>query len=355
MVLRHRVHQLAQIVYAVAVGNRVKTGVGAELIVPLSVVVSDTAEVNLHHPAVLGILLGNRQQNRRLVSGNFLFGQSFSGKTFGKDRLQLLLGSGLISGIIQRMVGSAAAHLVEEINAVVQSLFHVRKGFNLHACHAAQLFDILCKAGFLNVHGFVRAHCRQNLYLAGGVGSNLFVPLQRIGRVVCGANQLHIRLVNDAAHRHIFCFQALVAGVINLLRRFCIQRLGDAEIFFQFQIRPVIQGVADGLRQGFRPALKGAVRVGIFCAGNIALGHTIAAHCAPLIVVAAQPNLGNRVIAAVLGNLLRVNMAVIVDDGHFCRVFMIQLFRCFGFEQKVFVHKGFHVNLTFLLFKMDYM
>ena len=87
------------------------------------------------------------------------------------------------------------------------------------------------------------------------------------------------------------------------------------------------------------------------------LGYAVGTHHAPLVVVAkvvaraigqdlmaAQPHLGDVLKAAVLVDFLRGNVAVIVYDGQLGRIAVIQVLGGRGLQQKVLVHKSFHVQ-----------
>ena len=78
------------------------------------------------------------------------------------------------------------------------------------------------------------------------------------------------------------------------------------------------------------------------------------AESAPLIMVAipvagAQPRLGEVAELLVLVYFLRGEMTVIVDYGHILGVFVIQFSRRLCLQQKIFIHKIFHI-ITLLLF-----
>ena len=59
-------------------------------------------------------------------------------------------------------------------------------------------------------------------------------------------------------------------------------------------------------------------------------------------LMAAQPYLSDIFKAAVLVDLLRGNVAVIVYDGQLGRIVVIQVLGGRGLQQKVLVHKSFH-------------
>ena len=67
-------------------------------------------------------------------------------------------------------------------------------------------------------------------------------------------------------------------------------------------------------------------------------------------MVASEPYLGDGIEMLVLCYLLRDEVTVVVDDGHLRCVFVIELLRRLGLEQKVFVHEFLHIVFVFLVF-----
>ena len=57
-----------------------------------------------------------------------------------------------------------------------------------------------------------------------------------------------------------------------------------------------------------------------------------------------QPELGNVTELDVLGNLLRYQVAVVVDDVHLFGVLVVEPARCLRLEHKVFVDKAHNVD-----------
>ena len=117
---------------------------------------------------------------------------------------------------------------------------------------------------------------------------------------------------------------------------------------------PGVHRVADGHLQTLGKLLE-ALTVRLV-AGDVLLGHTVGAHHTPLIMIAevvvaavgqhlmaAQPNLRDVLKAAVLVDLLRGDMAVVIHDGQLGRIVVVQMLRSGGLKQKVLVHKRFHV------------
>lgn len=65
----------------------------------------------------------------------------------------------------------------------------------------------------------------------------------------------------------------------------------------------------------------------------------VGADLAPFIMVAAEPDLGDIVKFAVFIDFLRVDVAVVVDDRHLLRIFVVQPSRGLRGKQKIFIYK----------------
>jgi hypothetical protein len=63
-------------------------------------------------------------------------------------------------------------------------------------------------------------------------------------------------------------------------------------------------------------------------------------------MVAAQPQLGDGAESMVLGNLLRREVAVIVDDGQRLGVLVIEVLRRGGVQQEIGPKKFFHCDMV---------
>ena len=68
-------------------------------------------------------------------------------------------------------------------------------------------------------------------------------------------------------------------------------------------------------------------------------------HGTPFIMIPAEPDACQILHLAVFENLLRIQMVVIVKNGHFFSRLVVQCFRRIGLQQKVSVHKRFHMEI----------
>ena len=176
------------------------------------------------------------------------------------------------------------------------------------------------------------------------------MPLQGVDGIVGGADKGDIGLADQATGGHVGIFlQQLIAVLPDAGCAFHGQRLFHAEELLQLQVAPVVHGVADGHFQRLSQLQETLVRG--LVAGNIILRDAVGTHHAPLVVVAcvgavgllaAQPNLYDVVEAAVLVDLLGVQVAVIVTQGHLGCVVVVKMLCGGGFQDEVIVVKGFH-------------
>ena len=129
------------------------------------------------------------------------------------------------------------------------------------------------------------------------------VVVQRVDRVVGRADDRHAELPQQPLRREVGPGEELVAVVADPPRGVRLEQLRDAERTLQLQVRPVVERVAQRVRHRLRPRLEllPVRRV----AGAEPLRHAVGAHRPPLVVIAVQPDLGDRGEAVVLGDLGR--------------------------------------------------
>ena len=99
----------------------------------------------------------------------------------------------------------------------------------------------------------------------------------------------------------------------------------------------MVERVTQGVGHRLRP------RVELLAVGGVArhkpLIDAVGPHCTPLVMVTREPDLRNVVELAVLGNLLRNQMRVVVDNRLIFCEFVVEFLRGFRFQQEVFIYK----------------
>ena len=336
--------------------DHVEAGVGAQQAVHLAVDAAQAVVVDLHGNVQAVILLAQVDQDVGLVLLSLFHGAALAGHHLLVNGVDLFLGGLTIRHVVQAVVGSAAAHLDEELDALGQSIADaVDAGQLLLADDLSQLAHVLDEAGLLDVEGLVGAEGGSNGELDGGIFLDLLVPCQIVDGVVGGADESNIGLLDQAADSHaVVVLQLVVAQVPHFLSGVAVQHAVVAEEGVQLQIGPVVHRVADGHGQSLSELLE-TLAVGLV-AGDVLLRHAVGAHDAPLVVVAevaavrvaaAQPDLSDVVEAAVLVDLTGRNVAVVIADGHILSVSVVQVLCGGRLEHELLIHKCFHGQNSF--------
>ena len=199
----------------------------------------------------------------------------------------------------------------------------------------------------LDAQGGIGAHGRNDLNVKAVVGGNLFVPLKAIGGIVGSTDHADVRLLDQVATSKAGLGELGVGKVPDLLSGFAVQNALVAKVALKLQVAPLKDGVAHATAQSLGPLLELLAGGGV--AGNEALVNAVGAHQAPLVVVAAQPNLGDVLETLVIPDFLGRNVAVIVDDGHALGKVVEQLLAGLGAQQEILiVHKVFHQTTPLL-------
>ena len=256
----------------------------------------------------------------------------------------------LIGHGVQTVIGRAAAVLVEELRALRQRLHNVLGALDLHAADLGQRLDIALVCRHADFNRRVGTERGQNLHLEGGILGDLLVIFQIARRIVGRADDLHIELFNQPARTEFLRGQHGVRVFPDGRSRALVQRLFDAENALQLQVRPVIQRVPDS--HGNALGVGQELLIVVSVAANQALVHAHGAHVAPLVMVAAKEQLGDVFKLNIFRNFTRAQVAMIINDGHFLGILVIQLFRRIGGEKEILVHKRFQNPLPPYLHKV---
>ena len=281
--------------------------------------------MELHRDAKTVISLGQSQQNRSLVLFSLFNSNGFSCHSFLIDSVNFLSRRGTERNVIQAVVACAAAELREELKALDQGVDDfLSAGQLFFANGSCKLADVLSEAFLVDVDRFVGTIRRADLDFDGRICCDLLVPLQAVDRIIGRADESHVRLLDQAADRHVGIILQHISGFVpDLLGVINRQRLCDTEIFVQLGVGPVIHRISDRHFQSFRKFHKSLeVR---FVACDILFRCSVGTHNTPFIVVteicavrvlSAKPHLSDVVEAAVLIDLLGGDMAVIVHQRH---------------------------------------
>ena len=188
------------------------------------------------------------------------------------------------------MVAQTAAHFMEEIMSLLKCIHHILEGGNRHTGNLTKLIHVVGKVGLFNIHGLVGTPCgnHTSILLTFGLGIfNMIVEI--IDGIICCAYGLYM----IATHKTTCgIFGIILQFVITLVEDFtgCLWRkkFCNAKACLQLQVCPMIQGIAEGVRNGLSPLLK-LFPVRSILTSAITLVNAIGTHGTPLIVVTSEP------------------------------------------------------------------
>ena len=246
------------------------------------------------------------------------------------------------------MVGSAAAQLVGNVVALGDGGLHALEVADLNASNLGEMLAVVGELlATFDAQGGIGAHGRNDLNVKTVVGGNLLVPLKAVGGVIGSADHADVGLLDQVAAGKASLSELGVGKVPDLLSGFAVQDTLVAKVTLKLQVAPLKDGVAHATAQGLGPLLELLASRGI--AGNEALVDAVGTHQAPLVVVTAQPNLGDVLKTLVVPDLLGRNVAVVVDDGHALGKVVEQLLAGLGAQQEILiVHEVFHQTTPLL-------
>lgn len=139
---------------------------------------------------------------------------------------------------VKSVVGNPATSAYEIIQPLDKRAEKIVERFDFHSRAYSEKVDILAA----EVVKPIGAESRSNY----GV-SPLAVVRQIESRIVGGSEPLDVEFIKKRRNAYIFQFFACL--FVNPLRRLRIKRFGYSENLFEFEVRPVINGVADKTRR----------------------------------------------------------------------------------------------------------
>ena len=288
--------------------------------------------MDLQRPAAPRVLARAELDQSGLIHVGVLARNLFPRERAGEDRGGIAFGVG---DVIKPVIREPAPVLVEEPDPFAQPFQQLSVGLR------AGLLDIRKESILADIHRLIGAERGQD----AGHHSARFdraVIAQVVGGVVGRADHLDVRASDQPARGIAVGRQQFVRPVVDPLRRFGGQHLVDPEIAFQFELRPMEQGVSDRVGQHRRVGEKLVPVGGV--ARDILLLDPERAHRAPLVVVAAEHQFGDPGETVILRDLFRRDVAMIVDDRKTLGKLVIEFLRGLVFQHEIFgkeVHFGF--------------
>ena len=344
-----RIEQSCESLNAVGAVDGIVTGIGTEKIFHDGIGGAHCAEVNLHDPTVFYVFRAEETNHRALVNGGHFSGCFFACKnlleSFVSRSLCFFRVFGFVknNGIVKAVIGGTAAVFFKESGSGRKRRAKRINILDLHTANSRKLCDIVAEVGLVQIHNAVGAESGKNLYVKGFVFRNDLMIFQRVDRIVCRAKKLDVGLLDDLTHAHIVGSKFFIGKVPDRFAGFGRKNTFVTEITFQFQMGPMIKRITDQGRKRARKRFKFFIIAGI--TRNHAFGKSAGTHGAPFIVIGAEPDFRNIFILFIFGNFFGVHMTVIVNDGHFRSIVVVENSRRFGVEQKIIVHKRFHCFL----------
>ena len=243
------------------------------------------------------------------------------------------------------------------IDTRIQSVHDVLSGFQSLLTDAlGKLLDIIGKASFTDINRLIGTEGRADHEFDAVVCFDFFVPGKIVDGIVRGSDIFDVGLLNDAAYRELRIILQHLGGLVPYFLYVIEGKgLGNAEIFFELQIAPVVHRITNRHFQSLRKRDKFVIGVG--AAGHRFLGHAVRAHDPPFIVVTeigpvviptAEPNLCDIVVPAVFVDFLRGDMTVIVDQRQIFSIAVKKPLCGFIFEHEILIHECFHLIVTLL-------
>ena len=323
------VHKCAEILCDAKVVDGVKAGVGTELVIHLSVIVTKGTNVELHSPVILNVLLCASLKHRSLEGVDFRLGKLLACHALVKSSLSVANSKG---NVLKSVVGKTAAIVVEVCDTRLDPSNKLLVGLNAGGLYIGN-------EGFLaDLNSLVRTECRKNL---GRKVLESRVIFESIDGIVGGADDLNIRATDQLLCAELRLCKALVYLVPDALAGLLVKGLVNVEISLELKVCPVIKGVADKTRKCLCKHLELLVLVS--AAGDEFLGNTVGSDLTPLVVVATKEEVKGIFELIVICDLLGRKVAMIVDNRKIL-YHCIKLLRRLVLEHKVIINKTHNVT-----------
>ena len=326
------------------VADGVESRVRAEGAAHARVGVAQRTQVELLGPAPRVVEQRQFVEQRRLQPERVGGGERAARAKRAEGRVELGGGRRLDPERFQPVVGGAAAHRVERVVAGLQRVEQRRqRATDGPARRLLQLRDVRVEGGRV-VDGEDPIGPPGRIDPGRGVATLReagMVP-QVVGRIVGGADDGHAEPAQQAQGREAVLLQPRVAPVEDGARGGRRQQVVHAERPPQLHVRPVVQRVAHRVGHRARPRLE--LLPGRCVSRAVPLVHAVGPHRAPLVVIAVEPDLGDRGEAVIARHLLRREVAVIVDDGEAGSDAMVEVDRHRALEQEILRQEPRHAS-----------
>ena len=247
------IHKRTESLCDAKVVDGVVAGVGTELVIHLSVVVTESTDVKLHSPTELGVLLSASFEHCGLECIYLFLGKLTACHSFIESSLCVANTEG---HVFKGVVGKTAAEAVKVCDSLLDPLNKLLIALN------ADHLNVGNKGLLANLNSLVGTEGGKDL---GGEALHLCVILKGVCGIVGGADNLNVRASDKSLGAELGLCKALIALVPNHLAGFFVERLVNVEISFKLEVSPMVKGVADKLRHNACESLELLVFVSAAC------------------------------------------------------------------------------------------
>ena len=214
--------------------------------------------------------------------------------------------------VAESVVAEASADAVEVIVAFFQREQEIGQAVHLHIGGCAEAVTPgIPGIGVNDRKGFVRTKSWIDPDFKA-IRRALLMPGQIIRRIVRGAESAHLLGAQDVAHTHLRAGQGCFGLFPDRRCGLFIEQGVDAEVAFQLEMCPVVERIAQRLRNGGRPGEE--FFAGRCVAGDQAFSDAVAAHGTPFVVITFQPDFVDVFKLPVLRDVLWRQMIVVIQN-----------------------------------------
>ena len=252
---------LAEILCDTKVVYRVKACVCTKLFIHSLVIVTESANVELHRPIVSYVLLSTYLKHCGLEGVNLFLCKLVASHSLIEGSLCVALCEG---NVLKGVVGEAAAVIVKVCDSLSHPSNKLVVGADLDG------LDVGDEGFLVDFNSLIRTEGRKNL---GGETNELLVVLKGICRIVCGANYFNVRTLDKLLCAELGLCKKLVTSIPDALAGFLIKNLVDIKVSLKLKVCPMIEGVADKERKS--SCKLGELLIIVCTTCNAFLGNTV--------------------------------------------------------------------------------
>lgn len=314
----------------------VAADVASELVEEAGVGVAQGSEVELFGPAFFGVELAEEQHDIAAEAGDVGLAEGVEVAGFAEDGGGFVVcgGFGVHGG--EAVVGEASAIVMKEVVTLTDG---GEEGLKIVTGLAGDVGKFVGPGvpggGVFEFHAGVGP---EGGIRFGGEAVNFgnrLMSFEGVGGIVGGADEADVGAGEEAAAAEVGGGELFVALVPDFGGIGFVEEFVDAEEAFQFEGGPVVEGVAQGVGDGFGPGGEFVFPGGV--AGDVGFGDAVGAHGPPFVVVATKPQVADGFIRRVAGDFVDGEVGVVVVDGFVFGELMVKAAGGFGGEEEVVV------------------